>query len=115
MEERLILGLTEEILIRGLKRSEKVIARIDTGATSSSLDLKLAEKLHLKALENVKIVKSASGVGKRSVVHVNIIIHGKTMEGNFTVANRSHMTYSVLIGQNILKQGRFLVDPLKKV
>ena len=37
------------------------------------------------------------------------------LEGDFTLANRSHMTYALLIGQNILKAGHFLVDPLKKV
>ncbi|MBI2102445.1 ATP-dependent zinc protease [Candidatus Woesearchaeota archaeon] len=115
MEERLVLGLTEEITIYGLKRSEKVTARIDTGATSSSLDLKLAEKLQLKELKDVKIVRSASGVGRRSVVHATVIIHGKTLEGDFTLANRSHMNFPLLIGQNILKKGRFLIDPLKKV
>lgn len=115
MEKRIILGLTEQIVIKGSKRSEKVTARIDTGATSSSLDQKLAEKLHLEKLSNVKIVKSASGVGKRAVVHATVLLHGKELGADFTLANRSHMTYQVLIGQNILKQGEFLIDPLKKV
>ncbi len=115
MESRPVIGLTEEVTILHRPRSEKAIARIDTGATSSSIDLKFAERLHLKELENFKIIKSASGVGRRPVVHIRIIIKGQELEGDFTLANRSHMTYSVLIGQNILKKGRFLIDPLKKV
>ena len=115
MEERIILGLTEEILIKGPKRAEKIIARIDTGATASSLDLKLAERLQLKELKKARIVKSASGVRRRPVVHAKVLIHGKELEGDFTLANRSHMTYALLIGQNILKAVHFLVDPLKKV
>ncbi len=115
MQSRPILGLTEEVTILNPPRSEKAIARIDTGATSSSIDLKFAEKLHLKEVNIFKIIKSASGIGRRPVIHVKIIIKGQELEGDFTLANRSHMTYSLLIGQNILKKGRFLIDPLKKV
>ncbi len=115
MQSRPVLGLTEEVTILNQPRSEKAIARIDTGATSSSIDLKLAEKLHLKELERFKIIKSASGVGRRPVIPIKIIIQDQELEGEFTLANRTHMKYSLLIGQNILKKGRFLIDPLKKV
>ena len=115
MEQRIVLGLTEEVTIFGDKTKEVVVARIDTGATSSSMDLSLAQKLHLPELEKSKIIKSASGVGKRAVVHATVSLHGVELAGDFTLANRSHMTYSLLIGQNILKKGRFLIDPLKMV
>ena len=114
MESRPILGLTEEVTILNPPRSEKAIARIDTGATSSSIDLKLAQKLHLKEVNHFKIIKSASGIGRRPVIHIKIFIKGQELDGDFTLANRSHMTYSLLIGQNILKKGRFLIDPLEE-
>lgn len=113
MGERCILGLTEEVTIKSAKCHETVLARIDTGATSSSLDIKLAGRLQLEELKDAKVVKSASGVGKRPVVQAQVSIQGKELSGKFTLANRSHMTYPLLIGQNILKAGRFLVDPLK--
>ena len=37
----------------------------------------------------------------------------KEIKTDFTLADRSNMKYSVLIGQNILKQG-FLIDPSKE-
>ncbi len=115
MEQRPILGLLESVTIinnRGVQ--EKVVARIDTGATSSSIDEHLAEKLDLGPMVRLKLVRSASGSKRRPLIHVRIKIEGKIMEEEFTVADRSHMTYKLLIGQNILKKEKFLIDPLKK-
>jgi len=36
------------------------------------------------------------------------------IEDEFTLADRSHMTFPMLIGQNILTKGKFLIDPLKE-
>ena len=40
-------------------------------------------------------------------------IGDQEIEEEFTLADRSHMTYPVLIGQNILKKGNFMIDPNK--
>jgi hypothetical protein len=58
-------------------------------------------------------VKSAQGVSMRPVIKAQIIIKGEKLEGEFTLAKRTHMTYPMLIGQNILKKGKFMVDPLQ--
>mgnify|MGYP003394505292 FL=1 len=115
MEQRPVLGLTEQVIVIGNKGlQEKVIARIDTGATSSSIDERLAEKLDLGPMVRLKLVKSASGSKRRPLIKVKVRINGKIMEEEFTVADRAHMTYPLLIGQNILKKEKFLIDPLKK-
>jgi hypothetical protein len=114
VEERVVLGLTEEVIVVSQDSEEKVIARIDTGATASSIDKELANKLGALPLEKTKIVKSASGIKRRSLVKIKIKLNSSIIEEEFTLADRSHMTYPVLIGQNILKQGNFLVDPNKK-
>ncbi|MBU0459441.1 MAG: RimK/LysX family protein [Nanoarchaeota archaeon] len=112
--ERVILGLTERVTIIGANGEKEVTARIDTGATASSIDISLAEELGLNAtVDRFKIVKSASGTKKRSVVMVKIKLNGAVIEEDFTLAERSHMTYPILIGQNILKKGNFLIDPNK--
>ncbi len=112
--ERVILGLTEQVIVIGNNsEEEKVTARIDTGATASSIDSSLAKKLELKQIERFKIVKSASGIKRRPIVKVKIKMNGSMIEDEFTLADRSHMTYPILIGQNILKKGNFLVDPNK--
>jgi hypothetical protein len=108
-----VLGLTETIVILSNGNAEKVKAKIDTGATKSSIDTDLAIKLKLGPIVETKLVKSAQGNSIRPVVHASIILAGKKFDADFTLAERSHMKYSVLIGQNILKRG-FLVDPSKK-
>src|SRR3990167_5601746 len=104
MKEKLILGLIEPVTIIGNK--EIIIkARIDTGATSSSMDHNLAEELGFGTAVSSKIVKSASGVKKRPIVKVKLILKNLEIEEEFTLADREHMTYPILIGQNILKKG----------
>ncbi len=113
MGERTILGLTEEIILKG-SVERKVQARIDSGATASSIDVSLANQLNLGPAYKDKVVKSASGVEKRPVIKVKVKIENQDIEADFTLADREHMTYPLLIGQNILKEGKFLIDPLKK-
>ena len=111
---RIIVNLTEPIsLISKSGKLKKVMAKIDTGATRSSIDIKLATKLNLGPVIKSKIVKSASGNKLRPVIEGGVILAGQKIYSEFTLADRTHMKYAVLIGVNVLKQG-FLVDPSKK-
>ena len=112
MGKRVILGLTANVTILG-KRMKKVVARIDTGATSSSIDKKLAQELELGPIIRSKIVKSASGIEKRPVVHAQVKFNVAPIQVEFSLANRNHLSYPVLLGQDILKKGNFLIDPNK--
>ncbi len=105
-----VIGLTAGIAIENSKGSKNVRAKVDTGATKSSIDIALAQKLHLGPVIKSKIVKSAHGHTIRPIVEITITLAGKTMKEEFTLADRKHMKYPVLIGQNILKHG-FLIDP----
>ncbi len=112
-KDKMIIGMIEEVeLIGNNGVNERLIARIDTGATKSSIDYKLASKLKLGPVIESRLVKSAHGSKLRPVVEATITIKGKRITGKFTLADREHMKYPVLIGQNILKQG-FLIDPNK--
>ncbi len=116
MENRPTLGLMEPVTVFGNNGTEeKVLARIDSGATSSSIDINVAAKLELGPITRSKVVKSASGIGKRPIVQAKIKIGDIVIEDEFSLADRSHMTYPLLIGQNVLKEGKFLIDPLKKM
>jgi len=111
-EDRIIIGMIEEIEVIGEDDSEKLVARIDTGATKSSIDYQLASKLKLGPVIESRLVKSAHGNKLRPVIEATINIRGKQLKEKFTMADRDHMKYKVLIGQNILKKG-FLIDPNK--
>ena len=111
--KRVVLGLTQRIIIYGKNKQKTVIARVDTGATKASIDKTLAKQLKLVPGTKTRIVRSAHGISKRPVVEIRIKINNKILKADFTIAERSHLTYPVLVGQNILKAGKFIIDPLK--
>lgn len=113
-KNRTVVGLNERVTVYGPKGKREVVARIDTGATKSSIDVNLAAELQLGPILKSKIVKSASGNTLRPVIRTEIGIANIRVDSEFTLADRSHMKYSILIGQNILKENKFLVDPTKE-
>jgi hypothetical protein len=114
-KNRTVIGMAEEVSVSNPKgNSAKVLAKIDTGASISSIDFKLASKLKLGPITSTAMIKSASGSGVRPIVRAKLTIEGKDFDTDFTLADRSNLKYKVLVGQNILSQG-FLIDPTKKV
>ncbi len=112
-KNKAIVGLTENVTINGSSSKKNVVARMDTGATKSSIDIGLAAELKLGPVIDSRLIKSAHGTKLRPVVEVEVFISSRTIKARFTVADRSHMRYPVLIGQNILKQD-FLIDPNRR-
>lgn len=107
--DRLIIGL-EEVVI--LENGEEFRAKIDTGADSSSIDESIVKKLGDKKIVSHKIIRSALGTNRRPVVLLEIEFHGLKFKERFTVSNREHLKFKVLIGRDILKKEGFLIDPL---
>src|SRR3989344_3936416 len=108
-----IVGLTEEITLFSNSVGKKtLVAKIDTGASRSSLDINLASELSLGPIIKSKMIKSAHGNRLRPVIEAELNIAGRKIKSDFTLADRTHMKYRVLIGINILKHG-FLIDPSK--
>tara|TARA_Y100000310_G_scaffold343970_1_gene454282 strand:+ start:4600 stop:4959 length:360 start_codon:yes stop_codon:yes gene_type:complete len=111
INEKIIIGLAEEIKIyKNNKRLKSIDSKIDTGATKSSIDSNLASELNLGPIIKTKIVKSAHGNMIRPVIELEIEIAKKLIKSEFTLADRRHLKFKALIGQNILKQG-FLINP----
>jgi len=104
------LGVTAKIVLFGKKGKKEVVARVDTGARTSSLDSALAKELEIGPELKYMRVKSAHGIKYRPVVTTDLLIAGELKHAEFTIADRAHMKYRVLIGRNILKKG-YLIDP----
>jgi hypothetical protein len=103
--------------------------KVDTGATISSLHVDSTPKIvgdtvkfeNHNASGNVitapliakQAVKSADGGTEyRPVIELDIEINGKSIsKAQFNLNNRSAMEHEVLVGQNILEKGGFIVDP----
>ena len=111
IEGKTIIGLIEEVtILTNDDNKKKVIAKVDTGASKSSIDTNLASDLKLGPITKTKLIKSAHGIRIRPVLNITIVLHGKKIKPEFTLADRSHMNYRMLIGQDILKHD-FLIDP----
>lgn len=111
--DRAIVGLIEPVMCEGKKGKAIVRARIDTGATKGSIDEQMVSTLGLGPVKGTRTVRNAQGIEQRPIVSLTIVIAEKKVTADFTVADRGHMRYPVLIGRNVLKKG-FLIDPNKK-
>jgi hypothetical protein len=107
-KKRPIIGLSEKLLLEN-KKSYK--AKIDTGAESSSIDKTLLEKLEKKKIISYKTVKSALGKHTRPMIILEVEFIGIKFKEKFTIADRSHMKYKILIGKDILKKADVMIDP----
>lgn len=127
LTNKLIIGGREKIILTGISKN-KVYARIDSGAKSSSVhcekfwvENKRGKKVLYAAILSksnlcsftefkTKNIKSSNGISeKRHVVKISINIGDHTVESEFTLSNRKKMTNPVLLGRKFLR-GNFLVD-----
>lgn len=131
-KEKLVVGSVEKIRVYP---SDLVMdARIDTGAETSSIDARditeferdgknwvrftLVDRktntphvIERKVVRTVKIMQSSMEQGheKRLVVTLKITIGNKKELSEFTITNREHMQFPILIGRNAL-QDVIMVD-----
>ncbi len=110
MDTKTLVGLTEHVSLRGPRGARRLTARIDTGATRSSIDAELARDLGLTEPHKHTRVRSAHGETVRPVVKASLRIAGRDLRVFFTLADRATMRYKVLIGRNVLRRN-FLIDP----
>ena len=112
LDGKIVIGLTERVNVHCNGAKRNVISKIDTGATKSSIDTNLAAELKLGPVIKSKLIKSAHGSKLRPIIEATIELAGKKIKSEFTLADRAHMKYRILVGQNILRDG-FLIDPTK--
>jgi len=81
-----------------------VEARLDTGASRSSIDEGFLALLRLDDLvvEDAIKVKSANGVTRRDTVVLVIIEGEEEVELEVSIADRAHMGYPVILGRDYL-------------
>ncbi len=110
--EKKIIGLVEKVKIIGSKRSIETEALIDSGATRTSVDLRIAARAGLGPVVSVAKVKSKTdpqGYTRRAVVKGEIELRGIRRKGRFTLSDRSSMAYPVLVGRDVI-HSNFVLD-----
>jgi len=122
-EEKIVVGEVEDVIL--LPWGVKLPARIDTGASLSSLDARdlrvkdgFAEftlpkkyggmQLRLLVVDWL-IIRSSEASEKRPIVEVELCIGSKRIHTRVNLNDRSTVRYPLLIGRNALKE-KFIVD-----
>ena len=126
-----VVGWREHAALPDLK-IKQVIAKIDTGASLSSIDasdIKIKKKnkkeiVHFKVMKRNNTVKKTSAelfgykrirssdgdVEKRPVIKTELLIDGITKRIELTLTDRGSMDYTMLIGRKALGR-RWMVNP----
>ncbi len=113
--KRRIIGVIEEVTLRGPNGDIQVRAKIDTGAARTSVDTDLAKRLGLGPVERRVRIRSAAAERpeERDVVKATIVIGSKAFETHVAVTDRKDMTYHMIVGMDVLRQAGFLISPRK--
>lgn len=123
-----IIGDTVDVKVTSMPQSSPIRAKVDTGATISSLHAdrykadggsvqfvcpQLSSNVITVPLTDQQSVKSADGGTEyRPVIELNIKINDKQLtDCQFNLNDRGSMEHPMLIGQNVLEKGKFLIDP----
>jgi hypothetical protein len=116
-EEQILIGPVEYVKVIGHHGEARVKCRIDTGASRTSVDVWLAANIGLGPTVDVAKFKSAflDEVRTRPLVRGIVEIAGVRFTLPVSLVDRSDMRYPVLVGMDILKSGRFLIDPTKRL
>jgi len=129
MKPKTHLGQTAEIVLPEIT-SAPLAARVDTGAKTSSIWVSKVTEIGdglevvffgegvphydqktvvFKDYGVAVVTSSNGGTESRFKVKLSCKIAGRVVRAWFTLADRSSLTYPVLLGRNLLK-GKFIVD-----
>ena len=136
-KEKVLIGRKERIHFKE-HDLKNMIAKVDTGAYSSSLHCKILKTSIIDGIENVcfiplvhknrvkhahkiyvpiskkKKVKSSTGhEEERYFVKMHVQLNGHSLTTEFSLTDRSNMRHTILLGRKFLK-GRFIVDVSRK-
>jgi RimK family alpha-L-glutamate ligase len=101
--EQAVIGYTEEVRIAGNDGAKTVVAKADTGATRTSIDLELAGEVGAGPILDTKEVKGGDDSSPRPIVPVDVRIGDYTHQLEVNVRDRSHLSHDVLLGRDVLE------------
>ncbi|MBI4332856.1 MAG: retroviral-like aspartic protease [Chloroflexi bacterium] len=105
-----VIGARESIRLLSDRGNREIVARIDTGASGSSIDKDLARSLGLVPQRSeTRTVRNAMGVRERQVVKFKYVMGGREISTTATIADRSKLSTPMIIGRADLTG--FLIDP----
>ena len=111
-KEKKVVGLVEIVRVKGTKKTVKTKALFDTGATRTSVDVRVAAKAGIGPIVSSVRIKNASAPGgytRRAVAKATIIVKGYEVKTHVNIEDREGLPYSVLIGRDVIHKN-FLID-----
>lgn len=114
-DDTITIGFTEEVVIRGTSGMKTVVAKSDSGAARTSVDIELAADIGAGPIHTVSRVRSGSSKQSKSrpVVDLVVGIGGDQHTVAANIEDRSHMNYRLLLGRDILKN--YTLDVSRRV
>jgi len=123
-----IIGDIVDVIITSMPGSKTIKGKVDTGADVSSLHAEdyqisngqvtfttpeLSEnQITVPVIEKQAIKLSNADMEYRPVIELNIKINDQQLSNvMFNLNDRGAMTYPMLVGQNVLECGGFMIDP----
>ena len=121
-----VIGTITDVKIKFMNDDKPIEARVDTGATHSSLNaddihiadnivkFKFGEYVYKFPLYRVSKIRTSdnSTADERPVIKVDMIINGIEVKNvEMTLNDRQHMKYDVLLGRSTLSSAGVLIDP----
>lgn len=106
------IGATELVTLEGSNGSTRVVAKIDTGADRTSIDVEVAAAIGAGPITEYTSVRSATGDQSttRPVVDVHLAIAGRWEAVEASIEDRSHMNYPVILGKDVLSGYQIDID-----
>lgn len=114
-KQKRIIGLTEEVTLIGLKGRMILEAKVDTGATRTAVDHRIAAKVGLGPITSSVRIRSSTNdeSHRRSLVEATVLLADQEFKLPVAIADRRRLKDNMIIGTDILKSGAFLIDPSK--
>lgn len=115
LEGQVVIRNLEAVqVLNHVKKKVSALAKLDTGAYTTSIDKEFAKELGLLSPDNVlweKEFKSALGREKRKLIRLVYWLGGRKVVGRAGLSDRKHLRRKILIGRRDLRG--FLIDPVR--
>jgi RimK family alpha-L-glutamate ligase len=98
------VGYTERVLVSGGRGMTDAVAKSDTGARRTCIDIGLAAAVGAGPIVDTTTVRSGShgGRSRRPLVEIEVRVGGRWHRTTASIEDRSHMRYPVLLGRDVL-------------